>query len=72
MDQEVSSIHQQPWGKVVGLFVSCLVILIGIVKHVGPAELVIRSVMAGILTAIVIRIFIWTAVATSASDNIED
>lgn len=69
MEHEVSNIHQQPWGKAIGLFVSCIVILAGIMKHVGPAQIVIRAVVAGLLTALVVRIFIWTAVTSGTSDE---
>ncbi len=69
MDNEVSNIHQQPWGKAIGLVVSCIVILAGIMKHVGPAQIVIRAVVAGLLTAFIIRIFIWTAVTSTTTDD---
>lgn len=59
MDQESVSLHQQPWGRAIGLLISCLTIVIGIIRVVGPAEIVVRAVIAGGLTAVVVRGLIW-------------
>jgi hypothetical protein len=62
MDQQQFNMHDQPWGRAFGLIVGCIVILTGIFRTVGPAEIVLRSITAGVLTALTVRAFIWLMV----------
>lgn len=64
--QKETSTHLQPWGRAIGLIAACLVVLTGIFRDVGPAEIVIRAFTAAVLTAMTVRGFIWLLVICSA------
>ncbi len=51
-------LDRRPWGRACGLLVSCAVILIGIARSVGPAEIVIRAVTAAFISAVCVRAFV--------------
>ena len=46
-------LDRRPWGRACGLLVSCLVMLIGIARSVGPAEIVMRAAIAVCVRAFV-------------------
>jgi hypothetical protein len=51
-------LDRRPWGRACGLLVSCVVMLIGIIRSVGPAEIVLRAVTAAVISAICVRAFV--------------
>ena len=53
-------LDQRPWGRAFGLLVACAVILVGIFRSVGPAEIVLRAVTAAIISGLFVRFFVWT------------
>ncbi len=59
MEQTPDSFHLQPWGTAIGLLAGCLIILIGIIRGVSPAEIVLRAATAALLTAGTVRSFLW-------------
>lgn len=69
MDQHSADIQRQPWGRAFGLIVSCVVVLVSIARSISPAEIMVRSIAAGILTAIIVRGFIWLLVLTSSQES---
>ena len=48
-------LEQRPWGRVCGLLICCVVMLIGIARQVAPAEIVLRAVTAAIVSAACVR-----------------
>jgi len=62
IDQKQLNMDIQPWGRAVGLIAGCVVILTGLMRDVGPAEIALRAVISGVLTAAVVRGFIWLMV----------
>ena len=48
-------LDQRPWGRVFGLLICCAVILIGIARQVGPAEIVLRAITAATVSAVCVR-----------------
>ncbi len=51
-------IDRRPWGRACGLLVSCAVMLIGIAREVGPAEIVLRAVTAAAISSVCVRVFV--------------
>jgi len=51
-------LDRRPWGRAFGLLVSCVVILIGIARSVGPAEIVMRAAIAAVISAVCVRMFV--------------
>jgi hypothetical protein len=51
-------LDRRPWGRACGLLVSCAVILIGIARSVGPAEIVLRAATAAAISAVCVRLFV--------------
>lgn len=51
-------LDRRPWGRACGLLVSCAVMLIGIARSVGPAEIVLRAFTAAVISAICVRGFV--------------
>ncbi len=49
---------QQPWGRVAGLFVACFVLFAGMLKSISPGEIVVRSFVAAVVTALSVRFFV--------------
>ncbi|MCA9034214.1 MAG: hypothetical protein KDA91_03735 [Planctomycetaceae bacterium] len=72
MDQEISSLHQQPWGRVIGLLLSCFVVLFGLFRQMAPAEIVIRSTATGLLTAFFVRALVWIVVTSDPGQDSDD
>ena len=48
-------IDQRPWGRACGLLTCSAVMLIGIVREVAPAEIVLRAFTASMISAACIR-----------------
>lgn len=48
-------IDQRPWGRAFGLLTCSAVMLIGIVREVAPAEIVLRAFTASMISAACIR-----------------
>ena len=51
-------LDRRPWGRSCGLLVSCLVMLIGIARSVGPAEIVMRAAIAAMVSTVCVRAFV--------------
>lgn len=51
-------LDQRPWGRACGLLISCVVMLIGILRSVAPAEIVLRAATAGVISAVSVRVFV--------------
>ena len=48
-------LDQRPWGRACGLLVCSAVMLIGIVREVAPAEIVLRAFTASMISAACVR-----------------
>jgi len=48
-------LDQRPWGRACGLLICSAVMLIGIVREVAPAEIVLRAFTASIISAACVR-----------------
>ena len=48
-------LDQRPWGRACGLLICSAVMLIGIARQVGPAEIVLRSFTSAIISAVCVR-----------------
>ena len=48
-------LDQRPWGRACGLLICCAVMLIGIARQVAPAEIVLRSFTAAMISAVCVR-----------------
>ena len=48
-------IEQRPWGRACGLLTCSAVMLIGIVREVAPAEIVLRAFTASMISAACVR-----------------
>ena len=51
-------LDRRPWGRACGLLVSCVVMIVGIIRNTGPAEIVLRAFTAAIISAICVRGFV--------------
>lgn len=51
-------LDRRPWGRACGLLVSCVVMIVGIIRNTGPAEIVLRAFMAAVISAICVRGFV--------------
>ena len=51
-------LDRRPWGRACGLLVSCVVMIIGIIRSTGPAESVLRAFTDAIISAICVRGFV--------------
>ncbi|MEZ6061529.1 MAG: hypothetical protein R3C19_14380 [Planctomycetaceae bacterium] len=48
----------QPWGSAAGLFVGCTTTVVGSLRSVAPAELLLRVFVGSFVAATVVRIFV--------------
>ncbi len=64
-------LDRRPWGRACGLLASCAVMLIGIARSVGPAEIVQRAAVAAVISAICVRAFV-RLLQTMADQNVND
>ena len=48
-------LDQRPWGRACGLLICSAVMLIGIVREVAPAEIVLRAFTASMISAACVR-----------------
>ncbi len=48
-------LDQRPWGRACGLLTCSAVMLIGIVREVAPAEIVLRAFTASMISAACVR-----------------
>jgi len=48
-------LEQRPWGRACGLLICSAVMLIGIARQVAPAEIVLRSFAAAMISAASVR-----------------
>ena len=65
-------LDRRPWGRACGLLASCAVMLIGIARSVGPAEIVQRAAVAAVISAVCVRAFVrvlQTMADQSANEN---
>ena len=64
-------LDQRPWGRACGLLVCSAVMLIGIARQVGPAEIVLRSFTAALISAVCVRglVLVLQGMAESESDE---
>lgn len=51
-------LDRRPWGRACGLLVSSVVIIVGIIRETGPAEIVLRAFTAAMISAITVRAFV--------------
>lgn len=65
-------LDRRPWGRAVGLLISCAVMLIGIARSVEPAEIVIRAAVAAVISAGCVRIFVRVLQAMADQGASED
>lgn len=63
-------VDQRPWGRACGLLICSAVMLIGIARQVGPAEIVLRSFTSAIVSAVCVRglVLLLRAMADPESD----
>ncbi|MDA1231678.1 MAG: hypothetical protein O2856_12970 [Planctomycetota bacterium] len=62
-------LDQRPWGRASGLLVCSAVMLIGIVRQVAPAEIVLRSFTAAVISTICVRGLVLILQGISESDS---
>jgi hypothetical protein len=72
MNTSEMTFDQRPWGRACGLLVCSAVMLIGIVRQVGPAEIVMRSFTASVISAVCIRVLVLVLPEMDESDPDED
>lgn len=71
MDTSEIVLDQRPWGRACGLLICCAVMLIGIVRQVNPAEIVLRAATAGVVCAVSVRSLV-RVLQMMADSDIED
>ncbi len=64
-------LDQRPWGRASGLLICSAVMLIGIVRQVAPAEIVLRSFTAAVISAVCVRglVLILQGISDADSDG---
>ena len=64
-------LDQRPWGRACGLLICSAVMLIGIARQVGPAEIVLRSFTSAIISAVCVRglVLVLQGMADTESDE---
>ena len=64
-------LDQRPWGRACGLLICSAVMLIGIARQVAPAEIVLRSVTASLISAVCVRglVLVLQSMADTESDE---
>lgn len=72
MNTSEITVDQRPWGRACGLLVCSAVMLIGIARQVGPAEIVLRSVTASLISAVCVRVLVLVLQGMEESDPDED
>ncbi len=65
-------LDQRPWGRACGLLVCSAVMLIGIARQVGPAEIVLRSFTAALISAVCVRSLVLVLQGMAESESDED
>ena len=65
-------LDQRPWGRACGLLVCSAVMLIGIARQVGPAEIVLRSFTAALISAVCVRGLVLVLQGMADVDSDED
>jgi len=64
-------LDQRPWGRACGLLTCSAVMLIGILREVAPAEIVLRAFTASMISAVCVRglVLVLQGMADSDPDN---
>ena len=64
-------LEQRPWGRACGVLICCAVMLIGIARQVAPAEIVLRSFTAAMISAACVRglVLVLQVMAVTESDG---
>lgn len=65
-------LDQRPWGRACGLLVCSAVMLIGIARQVGPAEIVLRSFTAALISAVCVRGLVLVLQGMTEDESDED
>ncbi len=64
-------LEQRPWGRACGVLICSAVMLIGIARQVAPAEIVLRSFTAAMISAACVRglVLVLQVIADTESDG---
>lgn len=62
-------LDQRPRGRASGLLICSAVMLIGIVRQVAPAEIVLRSFTAAVISAVCVRSLVLILQGISETDS---
>ena len=64
-------LEQRPWGRACGVLICSAVMLIGIARQVAPAEIVLRSFTAAMISAACVRglVLVLQVIAETESDG---
>ena len=65
-------LDQRPWGRACGLLICSAVMLIGIARQVGPAEIVLRSFTAALISTVCVRGLVLVLQGMAEIDTDED
>ena len=72
MNASEITLDQRPWGRACGLLICSAVMLIGIARQVGPAEIVLRSFTAALISAVCVRGLVLVLQGMADVDSDED
>ncbi len=65
-------LDQRPWGRACGLLICSAVMLIGILREVAPAEIVLRAFTASMISAACVRSLVLVLQGMADSDPDSD